>query len=155
MITLSAYDAFLKDWNKIGMNAFPFQFQNETKLVSLKLEVLLDANQWYQIHINSFEYRTIKTFKCIKNTSSILHTLNKHQKICVIFGTSENSDWVLQWWSMRKLIWKHKLITNTFVTKIILDILYLILGRANLHWIFSSSLRMPLILTDFPTGSGS
>ena len=49
-------------------------------------------------------------------------TLHKHKKIRVIFGTSENSDCVLQWWSMRKLIWKHNLITNTFVTKIILDI---------------------------------
>ena len=62
-------------------------------------------------------------FKVIVNAKRLyLHTLNKHQKICVIFGTSENSDWILQWWSMKKLIWKHKLITNTFVTKITLDI---------------------------------
>ena len=46
-----------------------------------------------------------------------------------------NSDWVLQWWSMSKYIWKHKETTSTFISK---NIELLILERANLHWNFSS-----------------
>ena len=55
---------------------------------------------------------------------------------------------------MRKHIWKHTKITNTFVSKNNTTKLYFTLGRVGLCWKFFH-LRMNLVLPDFPTGSGS
>ena len=56
---------------------------------------------------------------------------------------------------MRKIILKDTQMTNTFDTKIILHNYTLYKGESSYIGIFPVHLRMALIFTDFPTGSGS
>ena len=81
-------------------------------------------------------------------------TLCKVQKIRVISRGSENTFSLLQWLSMRKHILKVKKI-KTFVPKIILHNYILYKGDPTYVAISPVYLRMDLIFTDFPTGSGS
>ena len=82
-------------------------------------------------------------------------TLRKVKKIRVISRRSENTFNLLHWLSMRKHILKHKKIKKTFVPKIILHNYILYKGDPTYVAIFPVYVRMDLIFTDFPTGSGS
>ena len=83
------------------------------------------------------------------------NTLNKVQKIRVILRRSENTFSLLQWLSMRKQILKHKEMKKTYIPKIILHNYILHKGDPTYVGTFPVNLRMPLIFTDLPTGSGS
>ena len=82
-------------------------------------------------------------------------TLRKVQKIRVILRGSENTFSLLQWLSMRKQILKLKKIKKIFIPKIILHNYTLCKGDPTYVAIFPVYLRMDLIFTDVPTGSGS
>ena len=84
-----------------------------------------------------------------------IFTLRKVQKIRVISRGSENTFSLLQWLSMRKHILKLKKKKKTFVPKIILHNYILYKGDPTYVAIFPVYLRMDLIFTDVPTGSGS
>ena len=84
-----------------------------------------------------------------------MYTLRKVQKIRVISGGSENTFSLLQWFSMRKQILKLKKIKKTFAPQKILHNYILCKGDPTYMAIFPVYLRMDLIFTDFPTGSGS
>ena len=84
-----------------------------------------------------------------------IYTLRKVQKICIISRGSENTFSLLQWLSMRKQFLKFKKIKKTFFLKIILHNYILYKGDLTYMVIFPVYLRMDLIFTDFPTGSGS
>ena len=43
----------------------------------------------------------------MNDTTLLVITLQEDHSILSFSRKSENSDWVLQWWFMRKYIWKH------------------------------------------------
>ena len=85
----------------------------------------------------------------------VKRTLRKVQKVRVISRRLENTFSLLQWLSMRKQILKPTKTKKTFVPKIILHNYILHKGDLTYVVIFPVYLRMDLIFTDFPTGSGS
>ena len=87
--------------------------------------------------------------------SEAIYTLDKVQKIRVILRKSENSFSLLQWLSMRKQNLKHKGEKKTYIPKIILHHYILYKGYPTYIGTLPVNLRMALIFTGLPTGSGS
>ena len=82
------------------------------------------------------------------------YTPKEHKRIQTFSTVSKNFDCSLHWCSMRKYIWECKKVANTSGPEIILLNCSLHLADPNYVGIFLVHPRMPLIFTDFPTGSG-